>query len=160
MNNLDELRSQIQVDNEIGIWDVGSLKALFEKHDFAISTHPKPLTMAQKNIVIEAVLLGLPLPNVTVYNDYRKETWVFLHNYKPLEALFSFINGDFALSDLDVLSEYNGCRFEELPFQAQLLIRNFDIHLNIIAFYGEYTKGKFLFELDGLFDHADLLVVL
>ena len=90
-----------------------------EFDNFCIEEFNLDLNFSSK--VVESVLLDIPLGNIICHNK------VVLDGCKRVEALRSFINGEFRLNSLDVLGRYNGCLFSDIPLRKKLITFQFSV---------------------------------
>ncbi|MGZ8173685.1 MULTISPECIES: DUF262 domain-containing protein [Methylobacter] len=66
----------------------------------------------QKSELIESILMGIPLPLVYVKED-DKGVYIIVDGRQRLTTLFQFMNHEFPLQNLTVLSDLNGAYFSE-----------------------------------------------
>ena len=67
----------------------------------------------QKSELIESVLMGIPLPLIYLA-ETMQGTLVIIDGRQRLTTFFDFIDNQFMLKGLNILSELNGCRFRDL----------------------------------------------
>ncbi|WP_262030270.1 DUF262 domain-containing protein [Microvirga sp. Mcv34] len=71
-------------------------------------------TETQKSLLIESLLLNVPIPPVFFFeNDLAR--YEVMDGQQRLNAIKEFLEGDFALRGLTVLSDLNGRRYSKLP---------------------------------------------
>lgn len=85
----------------------------------------------QKIELVESVLMGLPLP-VFYFNEDKTGRLIVIDGRQRLTALFEFMNNDFALKNLRVLPDLNGCKFNDLSTVNQSRIEDYQIQANVI----------------------------
>lgn len=82
-----------------------------------------------KSISIESILLDLTM--TPYYIDASKSCkWFILDGHKRLQSLYSFINNEFELEELEFYPQYNGLKFEDLPYKQRRKIEEaeFTVH--------------------------------
>jgi hypothetical protein len=85
----------------------------------------------QKSELIESILMGIPLPLIYVKEDERG-VYIIVDGKQRLSTLFEFINNEFALTNLSILKDKNGCRFEDLTPMEQNKIEDCSLTLHVI----------------------------
>lgn len=85
----------------------------------------------QKSELIESILMGIPLPLIYVKEDERG-VYIIVDGKQRLSTLFSFINNEFALTNLSILKTKNGSRFEDLTLMEQNKIEDCSLTLHVI----------------------------
>jgi hypothetical protein len=81
--------------------------------------------------LIESVLLDLPLPIIFLAEEAGGRESV-VDGQQRLTALFTFLDGKWALSSLELHPELNGVHFADLPRQLRLKIRRAPIRVTTI----------------------------
>ncbi|HGH8128346.1 TPA: DUF262 domain-containing protein, partial [Vibrio cholerae] len=89
--------------------------------------------------LIESILLGLPLPVFYFAERANKDAesevdfdWVVIDGLQRTTTLVDFVQGKFALKDLNQLPKYDNCYFKDLPRKEQRKIREYQIHGHLI----------------------------
>ncbi|EGQ7740045.1 DUF262 domain-containing protein [Vibrio parahaemolyticus] len=89
--------------------------------------------------LIESILLGLPLPVFYFAERANKDAesevdfdWVVIDGLQRTTTLVDFVQGRFALKDLNQLPKYNTFYFKDLPRKEQRKIREYQIHGHLI----------------------------
>ena len=85
----------------------------------------------QKSELIESILMGIPLPLIYVKED-EIGVYIIVDGKQRLSTLFEFINNEFALTNLSILKDKNGCRFEDLTPMEQNKIEDCSLTLHVI----------------------------
>ena len=84
-------------------------------------------SIKEESSIIESMLLGIPIPPVymvsTIINGISALDVV--DGQHRLTAIYRFINKQFKLKDLSILTEYNGKFFNDLPREQQNKLREF-----------------------------------
>lgn len=82
--------------------------------------------------LIESIMLRLPLPSF-YFDASNDEKWLIVDGLQRLTALDRFVNkGAFKLHGLEVLDEYNGMKYEDLPRVMKRRINEFAITTYLI----------------------------
>lgn len=78
-------------------------------------------TLLQKSELIESILMGIPIPMLYLFENEFGQRQV-IDGKQRLTAMRSFVENEFRLSGLRMLSQYNGFGFHDLPpiFQAKI----------------------------------------
>ncbi len=85
----------------------------------------------RKSRLIESILLRIPLPVFYVASDLQ-DTWAVVDGLQRLTTIHDFLNGEFALSGLEYLLQFDGNTFVELPRSMQRRIEETELVINII----------------------------
>ena len=80
----------------------------------------------QKIELVESVLMGLPLP-IFYFNRDKNGKLIVVDGIQRLTTLFSYMEDDFSLKDLKVLSKDFEKKFSELPQIYQSKIEDFQL---------------------------------
>ena len=67
---------------------------------------------------IESLLAGLPMSNITVTRE-KDGTLRVLDGGQRIRAIADYLNGKYALRNLNMMGHYEDCRYEELPSMAK-----------------------------------------
>lgn len=102
-------------------------------------------TIEEESSIIESILVGIPIPPVFLCSTRIKGVQVLnvVDGQHRLYALYRFRKGEFKLSGLPLLKEYEGKKFNELPIEEQELF----IGHKLPAFVFREFPGK-KFELE------------
>lgn len=104
-------------------------------------------TPKQKCELIESILMGLPLP-IFYFKQQNNSTYVVVDGRQRLSTLFEFLNNDFMLKGLKILTFLNGKRFRDLTigelgiYQSQL--EDYQVYSHVIL---PPTPDKILFDI-------------
>lgn len=85
----------------------------------------------RKSRLIESILLRIPLPVFYVASDLQ-DTWAVVDGLQRLTTIHDFLKGEFALSGLEYLVQFNGDVFLDLPRSMQRRIEETELVINII----------------------------
>lgn len=100
-------------------------------------------TSKQKSRLIESILIKIPLP--IFYIDARDEDkWIVIDGLQRLTSIFTYMNNEFKLSNLEYLKELNGKRFDKLERKYQRRIEEFQILCNLVR---PNTPAKIAFNI-------------
>jgi hypothetical protein len=96
---------------------VFQMKRKYDKKPSLIKLDPdfqrhKVWTPKQQSELIESILMGIPLPLIYVKED-DKGVYIIVDGRQRLTTLFSFMNHEFPLQKLTVLTDLNGSYFSE-----------------------------------------------
>ena len=81
--------------------------------------------------LIESILMGLPLP-IFYLNQDRYGRLVVVDGRQRLTAMFKYMNNEYALQKLKIMSELNGKHFDELEPVQRAQIEDFQLQAHII----------------------------
>ena len=87
--------------------------------------------LQQKRELIESILMGLPLP-IFYFNEDKMGRLIVIDGRQRLNAVFSFLNNEFALDKLKILKEFNKKKFEDLDPVYQSKIEDYQIMAHVI----------------------------
>ena len=85
----------------------------------------------QKSRLIESLLLRIPIPVFYVAADHD-EVWSVVDGLQRTSTMFDYVEGKFALQQLEYLTNLNGSSFMELPHRMQRRIRETQLVVNVI----------------------------
>lgn len=85
----------------------------------------------RKSRLIESILLRIPLPVFYVASDMQ-DTWAVVDGLQRLTTIHDYINGEFSLSGLEYLVQFDADRFSDLPRSMQRRIEETELVINII----------------------------
>ncbi len=81
--------------------------------------------------LVESVLMGLPLP-IFYFSQDKYGRLIVVDGRQRLTALFSYMDGDYALDRLRVLRDLNGKKFGDLTPVQTTRIEDFQIQAHVI----------------------------
>lgn len=85
----------------------------------------------QKSKLIESILIRIPLP--TFYLDTRNEDqWVVIDGLQRLTTIFTYMDDDFKLINLQYLKHLNGKKWSKLDRKYQRKIEKFSLLCNLV----------------------------
>ena len=87
--------------------------------------------LQQRRELIESILMGLPLP-IFYFNQDKSGRLIVIDGRQRLNAIFSFLDNDFALDKLKILDEFNKKRFQDLDPIFQSKIEDYQIIAHVI----------------------------
>jgi hypothetical protein len=82
--------------------------------------------------LVESVLLNVPIPPCYLSENSENELDV-IDGQQRIYSLYRFMDNQFALRDLEALSEFNGSRFYELPSKEQRKLRTHTLRCVVIT---------------------------
>lgn len=88
-------------------------------------------SLRQKSELIESILMGIPLPIMYFFEDELGVKQV-VDGKQRLSTLFSFLDNEFRLTELPVLQNIKGKKFEELTGVEQGKIEDYKLSINVI----------------------------
>lgn len=81
--------------------------------------------------LVESVLMGLPLP-IFYFNQDKYGNLIVVDGRQRLTAMFSYMNNDYELDNLKILSGLNGKKFSMLSPVQRTRIEDFQIQAHVI----------------------------
>lgn len=72
--------------------------------------------------LIESLLLNIPIP-VVYFSETEEVNYLVIDGHQRIQSIARYVNNDFPLSGLKVLSEFSGLRFQHLPEREQRQIK-------------------------------------
>lgn len=161
--NLDQTINTIidSIDKGYKLQKLGSLNATDEERlEYSNSLILKPdyqreyrASQEDESSLIESVLVGIPIPPVFLCSSRYKEVQVLnvVDGQHRLFAFYRFRKGEFALKGLQLLDEYEGMHFDELPIEAKeelvghklpaYVFKNFPGKKFELEVFNRYNKG-------------------
>lgn len=85
----------------------------------------------RKSRLIESILLRIPLPVFYVASDIQ-DTWAVVDGLQRLTTIHDYIKGEFSLSGLEYLVQFDKDHFSDLPRNMQRRIEETELVINII----------------------------
>lgn len=85
----------------------------------------------QKSELIETVLMGIPLP-LFYLNERKDGKLIVVDGRQRLTTFFKYLDKEFRLQDLKILSKLNGKKFDDLDPQSQANLEDFQIIVQVI----------------------------
>jgi uncharacterized protein DUF262 len=82
--------------------------------------------------LVESLLINVPIP-VCYLAEEKDSTRTTIDGQQRLRSLFRYLGNEFSLGGLEVLSDLNGKRFQQLTERQQRLIRNRTIRCIVIS---------------------------
>lgn len=110
-------------------------------------------TVEDESSLIESILVGIPIPPVFLSSTRYRGVQVLdvVDGQHRLKAFYRFRKGEFELSGLPILEDYDGKKFAELPIEAQeelishklpaYVFRNFPGKKFELEVFNRYNKG-------------------
>lgn len=100
----------------------------------------------QEHELVESILMGLPLP-IFYFKQQDNATYVVVDGKQRLTAIFRYLNNEFSLKSLKILTFLNGKKFRELKdelgiYQSQL--EDYQVYSHVIL---PPTPDKILFDI-------------
>ncbi|MGH1647799.1 DUF262 domain-containing protein [Enterococcus gilvus] len=125
--------TEIRVDK--GFYTVFELKRKYDRNnrlkldsDFQRNIVWKP---TQKVELVESILMGIPLP-IFYFNEDKYGNLIVVDGRQRLTALFEFIDNDFVLENMKILSQYNDHYFSDLNTTLQTKIEDYQLQAHVI----------------------------
>ena len=72
--------------------------------------------------LVESLLLNIPVP-VLYFAETEKATYEIIDGQQRVRSIVRFISNEFALASVNVLSDYHGMRFHQLPEREQRFLK-------------------------------------
>ncbi|HCG5568604.1 TPA: DUF262 domain-containing protein [Vibrio parahaemolyticus] len=110
-------------------------------------------TIADESSLIESALLEIPIPPIFLASHKLKGVQVLnvVDGQHRLRAFYRYLSGEYALQDLSIIRDFNGCYFENLPLEDQvelmsrrvstITFRNFPGKEFELEIFNRYNKG-------------------
>ncbi|MFK4065281.1 DUF262 domain-containing protein [Streptomyces sp. NPDC029674] len=114
---------------------VDELERIFAQGDLVIPPFARPpiWSLTQKSQFIESLLLNIPVPSIIFAENPETYQYSVLDGTQRLDAVFSYLHGDFALTGLSSLASANSLKFNELPLRMQIHLRRSSMRAVIIS---------------------------
>lgn len=126
LEKLDEMK----VYTESGDISLSQLKENYEEGDL----DPQPSYQRdflndykKASRLIESVLLNIPIPTVYLCQE-QDETLSVIDGQQRITSFIKFLSNEFALKDLEEITELNGKKFKDLEKPIQKKLKNSKIH--------------------------------
>ncbi|MCZ8500904.1 DUF262 domain-containing protein [Vibrio lentus] len=110
-------------------------------------------SISDESSLIESALLEIPIPPIFLASHKLKGVQVLnvVDGQHRLRAFYRFLSGEYALQDLGIIKEFNGCHVKELPLDDQvelmsrrvstITFRNFPGKEFELEIFNRYNKG-------------------
>ena len=117
-NDVDIRQQQFSVDQLLRMIERNRIELWREEYYQRTSNS---WNRGQKSRLIESIIMRIPLP--MLYFDGSEEPWKIIDGLNRLSTLYSFIHEEnWALQQLEFMSEFENYRFTELPYKYQRAI--------------------------------------
>ena len=87
--------------------------------------------MKQKSELVESILMGIPLPLIYLTED-KKGKLIVVDGRQRLTSLFGFIDNEYQLSNLNIVTNINNKKFKELESKDQSAIEDYQLVSHVI----------------------------
>jgi hypothetical protein len=127
-------------------YSVELLATKMRSGDFQIPDYQREDTWEpeRKSRFIESLLIGLPIPFLFFWERPQTGQLEIVDGSQRLRTIEQFVLGDFAVGELDTLTELEGMRFRDLPESRQRKIKNRPIRGIIL---NEHADDQARFEI-------------
>jgi hypothetical protein len=95
--------------------------------------------------LLESVMLNIPIP-VLYLAENEEARYEIIDGHQRIRSIVRFLNNEFVLTGIKVLSEYRRRRFHELPEREQRFLKMRTLRAIIIAFESHPTMKFEIFE--------------
>lgn len=95
----------------------------FQRHDV--------WTPKQKSELIESILMGIPIPLMYLFEDKNGKKQV-VDGRQRIGAILNFLDNEFKLKNLRILSQLNECNFKDLEPKLQGVFEDYQLFFYII----------------------------
>ena len=126
------LPSSIRIDNNQ--YSVFEIKRKYDKKIIDLASNFQRLDVwndIKRSELIESVLMGLPIP-IFYFNEGQSGELIVVDGKQRLTSFIKFLNNEFSLESLKILSRYNGLRFKDLDPLLQSRIEDYQIQSYVI----------------------------
>lgn len=93
------------------------------------------------SLLVESLLVNIPIPVIYASED-EKSKWSVVDGLQRLNSLKRFFNNEFKLTGLEILTEFNNLKYEQLIEKAQRILRNGMIRF-IVIFNDSHPEIKY-----------------
>lgn len=123
---------------------IGDLVGMIESGDIILNPEYQRQYVwedTRASLLIESILLNVPIPVVYVAED-DAGCWNVVDGLQRLNSIARFMNNEFTLRGLEVLSEFNRSRYHQLNPKASRILRNGIIRI-ILVFKESHPDIKY-----------------
>ena len=85
----------------------------------------------QASSLLESIIMNVPIPPL-YFAEEENGNWLVLDGLQRLYSIANFYNNEFALKNLEVLTELNGTKYKDLPPKAKSLLDDGMLRVNVI----------------------------
>jgi len=120
------VESSKKIEFFITDFSVELLANKFDNGEFEIPDYQREDTWEpeRKSRFLESLIIGLPIPFLFFYEQPKTGKLEIVDGSQRLRTIHQFVIGEFALGELEVLTEIEGMRFCDLPVPRQRKIKN------------------------------------
>lgn len=115
--------------------NVGDIIEMLENGEIMLDTEfqrlPDLWNNVKKSRFIESLLLKLPIPKF-YFDGQNDNKWRVIDGLQRISTFKSFIKDKMPLSGLEFMTDYNDCKFEELPRPLQRRIKSSALTVHIL----------------------------
>lgn len=144
-NDKDIVYEDIQEEQEIPVEErklrlqaydksVGDLVSMVRNNDIVFSPEYQRNYIwdnKKASLLVESILLNIPIP-VIYASEEDDSSWNIVDGLQRLNALRRFYDNNFKLIGLEVLSELNGLKYDELNPKARRMLNNGNLRVILI----------------------------
>lgn len=95
-----------------------------------------------KSRIIESIILGIPLPPIYLCMSVDSKL-ITIDGRQRLTSIFQYIDGEYALSSLKILTDLNGKKFKDLDNHIKHTIKNSSLYV-LTCTQPEYAEKLFI----------------
>ena len=85
----------------------------------------------QASSLLESIIMNVPIPPL-YFAEEENGNWLVLDGLQRLSSIANYYTNDFALKNLEVLTELNGIKYKDLPPKAKSLLDDGMLRVNVI----------------------------
>ncbi|WP_160848981.1 GmrSD restriction endonuclease domain-containing protein [Pontibacillus yanchengensis] len=133
-NELTEIYPEANIKVEREQYPIFQLKRKYDKQSIILDPdfqRAKVWKSNQQSELIESVLMGMPLPTFYL-NESKDGNLIVVDGRQRLTTFFSYLNDEFKLGNLRILSYLNGSKFSDLDQKLQANLEDFQLITQVI----------------------------
>jgi hypothetical protein len=112
-------------------YNIEYIISLIEEKQIVLEIPNKLWTKEKASKLIESILMNFPIP-LLYLKEQQDGKWLIVDGIQRILAIFNFYKNQYELTNLEILTEFESMRFQDLPPQAKRLINLSIMHIVLI----------------------------
>lgn len=112
-------------------YNIDYILSLIEENKILLEIPNKLWTKEKASKLIESILMNFPIP-LLYLKEQQDGKWLVVDGIQRILAIFYFYKNKYELTNLEILTEFESMRFQDLPPQAKRLINLSIMHIVLI----------------------------
>jgi hypothetical protein len=124
-------KSQFHLNTSSYDYNIEYIINLIEEQQITLEIPNKLWTKEKASKLIESILMNFPIP-LLYLKEQQDGKWLIVDGIQRILAILKFYQNQYELTNLEILTEFESMRFQDLPPQAKRLINLSIMHIVLI----------------------------